>query len=76
MRLDETEEFMQKSKNLIADASKSRIQDEITLAKHIEVIAQNTVKIESTNLKNIKNNRLKEQNKQRIDHMRRVGNEN
>jgi len=59
MRLDEVQDFNQKSKNLIADASKSRIQDEITLAKHIEVIAQNAVKIESTNLKNIRNNRLK-----------------
>lgn len=74
--LDEVQDFNQKAKSLISDASKNRIQEEVKLAKHIEVIAQNTVKVESTNLKNIRNNRLKEQNKQRIDHMRRVGNEN
>ena len=74
--LDEVQDFNQKAKSLISDASKNRIQEEIKLAKHIEVIAQNAVKIEGTNLKNIRNNRLKEQNKQRIDHMRRVGNEN
>lgn len=70
--LDEVQDFNQKAKSLIADAS-SRIQEEVKLAKHIEVIAQNTVKVESTNLKNIRNNRLKEQNKQRIDHIRRTG---
>lgn len=58
---------------IVKTAKKDKVQAEIELAAHIEVISKNVTKSDSVNLKSVRETRRKEQNKQRIDHVKEAG---
>jgi hypothetical protein len=71
-QLDEVIDLKKKQIQIVENANKNKIQAEIDLAAHIEVIAQTTSQNDNVNLKGIRRTRKKEQDKRRIDHLKGV----
>ena len=69
-QLDEVIDLKKKQNQIVENANKNKIQAEIDLAAHIEVIAQTTSQNDNVNLKGIRRTRKKEQDKRRIDHLK------
>lgn len=71
-QLDEVIDLKKKQIQIVENANKNKLQAEIDLAAHIEVIAQTTSQNDDVNLKGIRRTRKKEQDKRRIDHLKGV----
>ena len=71
--LDNAADIKKKQRQIAEIANKYKIQAEIELVDHIEVISQTASSRDDVSLKNIRKTRKKEQNKLRIDHVKEVG---
>ena len=68
--LDAVTGIKKKQRQIAGIANKDKLQAEIELAAHIEVISQNVTRSESVNLKSIRETRRKEQDKHHLDHVK------
>ena len=71
--LDEVTGIKKKQRQIAGTANRDKVQAEIELAAHIEVISRNTTKSNKVNLKSIRETRRKEQDKQHLDHVKEAG---
>lgn len=71
--LDVVMGIKQKQRQISATANKDKVQAEIELAAHIEVISRNITKNNGVNLKSIRETRRKEQDRQHLDHVKEAG---
>lgn len=71
--LDEVTGIKKKQRQIAGTANKEKVQAEIELAAHIEVISQNATKSDRVNLKSVRETRRKEQDKQHLDHVKEAG---
>lgn len=71
--LDAVMGIKKKQRQIVGTANKDKVQAEIELAAHIEVISRNTTKRDKVNLKSVRETRRKEQDKQHLDHVKEAG---
>lgn len=71
--LDTAMDMKKKQRQIAGSANQAKLQAEIDLADHIEVISRANVKRENVNLKNIRDTRRKEKDRQYIDHAKEAG---
>lgn len=71
--LDAVTGIKKKQRQIAGTANKDKVQAEIELAAHIEVISRNTTKSNKVNLKSVRETRRKEQDRQHLDHVKEAG---
>jgi len=68
--IDEVNSLVKSQKDIVYDAKSEINQAKISLAGHIEAIANNSSNVLDVKLKNIRNNRKREQRKKHVDYMK------
>ncbi len=68
--IDEVNSLVKSQKDVVYDAKSEIDQAKISLAGHIEAIANNSSNVLDVKLKNIRNNRKREQRKKHVDYMK------
>jgi len=71
--LDAVMGIKKKQRQIVGIANKDRVQAEIELATHIEVIFRNITKNNKVNIKSIRETRRKELDKLHLDHVKEAG---